>query len=151
MFFEENTIFGDNVIKENFKNENIVIEAFVVDEISQLPSAKIKEFCESGGLGEQLVQEGKLRKNTLVRLSKKDDLSRRTTVGALLLAKEKDDPLYDKLVFYRAKMKECKAKIVEKYKTKGERLAKQAQSEYLHGGKKAVLPASFMKAGGEDR
>ena len=40
---------------------------------------------------------------------------------------------------------------MQKYGHKGEKVAKAGQAEYLHGGKKAVLPKSFMKAGGEDR
>ena len=138
-------------IQESFADENVVVEAFIVDEVSHLPESKIREFCESGGLGEQLVQEGKLKNKTLVRLSKKDDLSRRTKMGALLLAKEANDPLYKKLVINRAKKKELIEKIMQKYGHKGEKVAKQAQAEYLKGGKKAILPKSFMQAGGEDR
>lgn len=146
----DNSMFGESTIAENFSDPNLLIEAVIVDEVSQLPQSKIQEFCMPGGVGEQLVQEGKLRKNTLVRLSKKDDLTRRTKMGALLLAKENDDPLYKKLVINRAKKKELVSKIMQKYGHKGERVAKQAQTQYLHGGN-AVLPKSFMKAGGEDR
>lgn len=150
IFDTNNSIFGENTIAENFSDPNLLIEAVIVDEVSQLPVSKIQEFCQPGGVGEQLVQEGKLRKKTLVRLSKKDDLTRRTKMGALMLAKENDDPLYKKLVINRAKKKELVAKIMQKYGHKGERVAKQAQVQYLHG-KNAVLPQSFMKAGGEDR
>ena len=150
MIFDNNTMFGENILEESFADPNVMAEALIVDEVSQLPVSKIQEFCAPGGVGELLVQEGKLRKKTLVRLSKKDDLTRRTKMGALMLAKEKNDILYQKLVINRAKKKELVSKIMQKYGTKGERVAKQAQSEYLHG-RNAVLPQSFMKAGGEDR
>ncbi len=150
-------IFGHGsyelTIQESFKNPNEILEMLIVDEVSQLPDEKIQEFCQPGGVGEVLVSEGKLKKKTLVRLSKKDDLSRRTKMMAMQLAKENNDPLFDKLALNRVKERELLGKIVKKYGMKGEKLAKVAQNEYLHGGhdKKAALPKSFMKAGGEDR
>ena len=84
----------NSIIAEEFRDPSMLEEVMIADEISRLPEEKIKEFCQEGGVGEQLVQEGKLRKKTLVRLSKQDDLTRRTKMGALLLAKEKKDPLY---------------------------------------------------------
>lgn len=150
IFGESTSMFGGSIIDQEFSNPDAIIEAFIVDEVSQLPDEKIQEFCQPGGVGEQLVQEGRLKNKTFVRLSKKDDLTRRTKMGALLLAKEKNDPLYKKLVINRAKKKELVAKIMQKYGHKGEKVARQAQSAYMHG-KSAVLPKSFMKAGGEDR
>ena len=141
---------NNSIINEEFKDASQLEECFIADEVSRLPEDKIKEFCEAGGVGEQLVQEGKLRKKTLVRLSKQDDLTRRTKMGALLLAKERKDPLYDKLVNNRMMKRDLVNKIMKKYGSKGQRIAKQAQSEYLHGNKSA-LPKNFMKFGGSDR
>ena len=146
--FESGT--ANSVIAEEFKDTTLLEECFIADEISRLPEDKIKEFCEAGGVGEQLVQEGKLRKKTLVRLSKQDDLTRRTKMGALLLAKEKNDPLYAKLVKNRQQKRDRVEQFMKKYGTKGQRVARQAQSEYLHGNKSAV-PKNFMKFGGADR
>lgn len=150
-------IFGhgsyEPTIQESFKDPNEILGMIIADEVSQLPDDKIQEFCQSGGVGEVLVSEGKLKKKTLVRLSMKDDVSRRTTMMAMQLAKQNKDPLFDKLALNRVKERELLGKIEKKYGVKAEKLAKQAQKEYLHGGsgKKAVLPKSFMKAGGEDR
>ena len=123
---------------------------FIADEVAHLPEEKIKEFCQPGGVGEQLVKEAKMSRKTLVRLNKQDDLTRRTKMGALLLAKEKKDPLYDKLVKNRMMKRQIVDKIMQKYGHKGKQVAKQAQAEYLHG-KKSPLPKNFMKFGGEDR
>lgn len=141
---------NNSIINEEFKDTTQLEECFIADEVSRLPEDKIKEFCEAGGVGEQLVQEGKLRKKTLVRLSKQDDLTRRTKMGALLLAKERKDPLYDKLVKNRMMKRDLVNKIMKKYGSKGQRIARQAQSEYLHSNKSA-LPKNFMKFGGSDR
>ena len=140
----------NSIINEEFNDPSHLEECFIADEISRLPEDKIKEFCEAGGVGEQLVQEGKLRKKTLVRLSKQDDLTRRTKMGALLLAKEKKDPLYAKLVKNRQQKRELVSKIMAKYGSKGQKVARQAQAEYLHGNKSAV-PKNFMRFGGADR
>lgn len=140
----------DDLIKESFKDTTQLESAFIADEVAHLPEDKINEFCKPGGVGEQLVQEGKLRKKTLVRLSKNDDLTRRTKMGALLLAKEKNDPLYAKLVKNRIQKKDLVDKIMQKYGRTGQQVAKKAQADYLHGTKSA-LPKNFQKFGGDDR
>lgn len=136
-------------IEESFQNPNAVLEMVIVDEVSQLPAEKIREFCAPGGVGETLVQEGKLRKNTLVKLNKKDDLSRRKTMMAMQVAKEKDDNLWKLLKKNRIKEKELLSKILKKYGNQGERLARKAQQQWLHG-PKPVLPKNFQKLHGED-
>ena len=139
-----------DIIREEFRDPTLLEQIFIADEVAHLPEDKIKEFCEAGGVGEQLVREGKLSKKTLVRLNKQDDLTRRTKMGALLLAKEKKDPLYDKLVKNRLMKRQLVDKIMKKYGMKGKQVAKHAQAEYLHG-KKSSLPKNFMKFGGDDR
>lgn len=140
-------------IEESFSDPGAIMEAYIVDEVSKLSDSKIQEFCEEGGVGEQLVHEGKLRRNTLVRLSKKDDLERRSSMMNIQLAKEANDPLWRKLQINRQKKRELIAAIDKKYGNKGTRLAKKAQNDFLHGGakKQGVLPKSFMRAGGDDR
>ena len=140
----------NSIIKEEFRDPSLLEQVFIADEVAHLPEEKIKEFCQPGGVGEQLVQEAKMSRKTLVRLNKQDDLTRRTKMGALLLAKEKKDPLYDKLVKNRLQKRQLVDKIMKKYGNKGKQVAKQAQAEYLHG-KKSALPKNFMKFGGEDR
>lgn len=151
IFLEEGSVQAG--IDQSFSHPERIVESFIVDEVSQLPTESIQEFCKEGGVGEQLVQEGKLRRNTLVRLSKKDDLERRSSMMNIQLAKEKNDPLWKKLVINRQKKHQLIDAIDKKYGAKGERMAKKAQNDFLHGGAKntGVLPKSFMRAGGEDR
>lgn len=145
-------MFNTGIITESvetaFADPNAIISQLIEMEVSQLPQEKIEEFCAPGGVGETLVQEGKLHKKTLVRLSKKDDLTRRQKIIALNLAKENNDPLWDKLALNRVKERELIAKIVAKYGNKSQKLAVKSQKDFLKG---AHLPASFMKAGGEER
>ena len=150
MIFDSYNNSQNNIINEEFRDPTLLEQVFIADEVAHLPEDKIHEFCQPGGVGEQLVKEAKLSKKTLVRLNKQDDLTRRTKIGALLLAKEKGDPLYDKLVKNRMQKRDIVDKIMRKYGNKGKQVAKQAQAEYLHG-KKSALPKNFMKFGGEDR
>lgn len=142
------TGFITESIENTFSDPSDIYSQLIEMEVSQLPQEKIEEFCAPGGVGEALVEAGKLRKKTLVRLSKKDDLTRRQKVIALNLARENGDPLWDKLAANRVKERDLIAKIVAKYGNKSQRLAVKSQKDFLKG---AQLPASFMKAGGEDR
>ena len=145
-------MFTHGIITESvekvFSDPDAIYSQIIEMEVSQLPDEKIQEFCAPGGVGETLVAEGKLGKRTLVRLSKKDDITRRKKMIALNLAKENNDPLWDKLALNRVKERELIAKIVAKYGNKSQKLAVQAQKDFV---KKSHLPASFMRAGGDDR
>ena len=145
-------MFSTGIITESIENvfsdPNAIISQMIEMEVSQLPQEKIEEFCAPGGVGEALVAEGKLYKKTIVRLSKKDDLSKRKKMAALNLAKQNGDPLWDKLAMNRVKERELIAKIMAKYGNKAQKVAVQAQKDFLKG---AHLPKSFMKAGGEER
>lgn len=127
-----------------------LIESYIVDDlIHNYDADTIKEFCAPGGVGEALVEAKVLGKRTLVRLSKKDDLDRRQTIAAFQMAREKNDPLWNKLVQYQAKRKEIIAQIKNKYASKSQRAAIQGQKEYIKTMRK--VPKSFMKAGGAER
>lgn len=145
-------MFSTGIITESIENifsdPNAIISQMIEMEVSQLPQEKIEEFCAPGGVGETLVAEGKLSKKTIVRLSKKDDLSKRKKMAALNLAKQNGDPLWDKLALNRVKERELIAKIMAKYGNKAQKVAVQSQKDFLKG---AHLPKSFMKAGGEER
>lgn len=145
-------MFSTGMITESIENvfsdPNAIISQMIEMEVSQLPQEKIEEFCAPGGVGETLVAEGKLSKKTIVRLSKKDDLSKRKKMAALNLAKQNGDPLWDKLALNRVKERELIAKIMTKYGNKAQKVAIQSQKDFLKG---AHLPKSFMKAGGEER
>ena len=145
-------IFSGGVITESvedvFANPDSIYEQMIMMEATSWTDEQIAEFCAPGGIGEELVSEGKISKKTIVRLSKKDDLSRRKKQMCFNLARENNDPLWDKLAANRVKERELIAKIVQKYGNKGQKLAIQSQKDFI---KKSRLPASFMKAGGNER
>ena len=141
-------VFG-NIVGEPITESELpygFLEACIVDEVSHLSDEKIQEFCQSPE-AEALVEAGIMRKKTLVRLSKKDDFSRRRTMAAFTIAREKKDPLWSKLVKNRVQERKLIGEIVKKYGGKADKIAKAGQKEYL----KQKMPLSFMRAGGADR
>lgn len=142
-------IFSQESSNMSQEELNTLVEMFLVDDLNRLSSEQLAEFCAPGGQGEALCEAKVLGKKTMVRLSKTDDLGRRTTMVAMQMAKENSDPLFDKLALNRVKEKELLQKIITKYGTKAEKKAMLAQKEYIATMKK--LPSSFMKFGGAVR
>ena len=141
-------VFG-NIVGEPITESELpygFLEACIVDEVSHLSDEKIQEFCQSPE-AQALVEAGVMRKKTLVRLSKKDDFSRRRTMAAFTIARDKKDPLWAKLVKNRVQERKLIGEIVKKYGGKADKVAKAGQKEYL----KQKMPLSFMRAGGADR
>ena len=68
-------------------------------------------------------------------------------MACLVLAKRNKDPLWTKLSLNRVKEKQLLGKIKQKYSSKGTKLAKTGQKEYL----KQKMPAGFKLFGGADR
>lgn len=123
-------------------------EAVIADMVSGLDDEALAEFCAPNGVGSVLVEAGKMRKKTLVRLGKNDDLNRRETMACLTLAKRAKDPLWDKLALNRVKEKELLGKIKKKYGSKGSKLAKAGQKDYI----KNRMPKGFNNLfGAKDR
>ncbi len=139
----------DVTISNSIKNPNELEQLIIADEAYKMSEEELREFCESGGLGEQLVMEGKLKSRTLIRLSKKDDLSRRKKMFCYQLARENKDQAWTKFALFRDKANKEEEKMFKKYGMKAERLAKVSQNQYLHGDpeKKGLL----SKFGAEDR
>ena len=149
-------IFDTGVVKptlENtFKNPQEFEQIMIADEAANMSQEELKEFCAPGGLGEHLVTEGKLRNRTLVRLSKKDDLSRRKKMAAYELAKEHNDPAWKKFVYFRQKALEMENKMAARYASTAERVAMISQKSYLRGDKEDPNKKGLEnKFGAQDR
>lgn len=136
------SLYGRSFIKESFQRdelENIDLKPFIelmaYDDISRGTSEQIKEFCNSE-IAQVLTEKQVLNKGTMMRLSKADDEKRRIVSVSYYLAKEANDPDYKKMIEYRAKWKEHKRKVLQKYSQKAKRIAVAAQKEYIKKAKK---------------
>lgn len=135
------SIFGNNnTFLESDLNRSELLESYIYDEISKLGQETIQEFVHSQQ-AQAMVEAGIIGKKTLVKLSKVDDLERRIGMAALQLAKDKSDPLFDKLVKVRVKEKELLDQINNKYINKATQVAKIGQRDYL----KNKIPVGFMR------
>lgn len=112
------------------------VELMAYDDISRDSAENIKEFCNSP-VAQVLMEKQVLSKPTMMRLSKTDDQKRRVMLTVYRLAKESNDPDYKKMIMYRDKWKEHKAKLIQKYGKKAEKIAREAQLQYIKDAKKA--------------
>ena len=73
-----------------------------------------------------LISEGGSTK--IVRLTKKKQFNRLAGRASITIAKEKDDPLYERYRRLREKMIQIKAKLVKKYRSKARMSARKTLS-----------------------
>lgn len=152
-FNESSSIMNENAV-ETVKEEGYMTEAdqdlleeqFLIEECTRMSEAELHEFLESG-LCEELLTEGKMRKNTIVLLSGRADLDRRTKMAALQMAKSNNDPLWGKIKTLRVKERELLSKVMGKYGHKAHKTAKSSQKDWIRN----RMPANFGKFGGNDR
>lgn len=144
-FFIENTYDdNDSLVDEDFDMDSFN-ETCIYMELASLPEEQRKAIAESE---EAVVLEakGKLNRKTIVRLNRADDMERRTTAAAYQLAKDANDPWWRKLVKALTLKKEAKSHIIKKYGSKGQRIAKQSQKDYLkHPAAKLLKVADLSK------
>lgn len=134
---------SNDKMDQELKNPNALLESMIFDELCHLSDDKKTEFINSNE-ATVMIEAGLINRKTLVRLSKSDDLSRRTKMAAFQLAKENDDMLWTQLVKNRMKERELISKIVNKYGSKAERSAKIGQKDFLT----KKIPLAFMRPGG---
>lgn len=120
---------------ESVANSDHILEMFIVDDVMHGTSDQIHEFVESDQ-AKILQERNVLKKPTLIRLSKKDDEKRRIKLIAYQLAKDSNDPEWTKLEKYQKLRKESIDKIMRKYGSKAQRMAKIAQKNYIKTARK---------------
>ena len=146
-------LFGNNEFERmsgELNSSRRLQEMFLVDDLMRMPSDVLKEFCQSDE-AKALVEANVLRKPTLVRLSKKDDMTRRVKIAAFEICKEEKPDLWKKLADNRVKEKKLINQIMALFKSRAIKRANAEQKEYIKTAKKIKFPASFKKAGGNDR
>ena len=130
---------------EEAANDERLLELFLIDDLLRESEDVVKEFCESAE-AQILVEKQVLNKPTLHRLSKQDDLKRRTKLVCYQLAKDAKDPEWAKLVKYQTLKKQSAKKILTKYENKAKRIAAIAQKQYIAKARKLKATAEEQKA-----
>ena len=131
--------------------EIIQQEAFDAAQYFEGGAEAIEQFMESAEMKAQLEAFGPFgmnKKNTFVRMSRGDDLRRRTHLACLLLAKNHKDPLFTKLAANRVKERSLRKQIFSKYEQKATKIARLSQRKALANKKKFNFP--FFKKKEDD-
>lgn len=121
----EGAATGDDLMDYEAYEESCAIAMLESDYTPE----EVKQFVLSEEC-EALITEGKLNRKTIMKLNKNDDLSRRRKIAAFQLAREKNDPLWTKLVANRVKERELINKIMDKYGSRAEVVAKKSQRDF---------------------
>lgn len=85
------------------------------------------------------------KKRTIVSMSKKDDLKRRARLASLIIAREKKDPLFDKLAANRVRERALRRAIFQKYEKQAYKVARVSQKKHLAEKKKFPALPFFGK------
>ena len=118
----------DNIAKEIETN----IQTAALESLTYFDGGDqaIKEFCQSEE-AQVLVESRKMSKKTFVRLGKNDDLTRRKNMACLIIAREKKDPLFNKLALNRIKERQLRQQIFKKYGNLADKIAKKSQQKHI--------------------
>lgn len=116
------------MITESFMQEYNEKVFFV--EASMLSDSERSRLLQSPEV-QAMQEKGLIGRHTMVKLSKVDDLERRTSMASIQMAKENNDPLYVQLINNRIKEKKLLNAIDKKYAGKATRVAKAAQKTYI--------------------
>lgn len=135
-FFKE----GTQVITEELRDWEAYEEGCIYLEMMDLSVDERQEMLESAEFL-ALEAKGLIGKRTIVKLKKEDDLERRETMAAFQLAKEADDPIWDKLAAVRVKERDYILKLQNKYRPRAQRVARSGQKEYI----KRIKTGQFVK------
>ena len=129
---------------EKIANSDSFLEALLVDDILHGTSKQIHSFLESE---ECRILEAKnlLKKPTMMRLSKADDEKRRIKLAVYEMAKAANDPEFAKFKKYTALRKQSIAKMMKKYGSKAEKVAKLGQKNYIKAASKSSTSTSDNK------
>lgn len=108
-----------------------VMEVLIIDElINTLTESELEEFKNSREV-EMLVESGVISKGTIVRLSKEDDLSRRTKLAAMYLARSNDDPALRKILDLKKELRRYTNELVKRYQSEAKKQAVISQKKYF--------------------
>ena len=105
-------------------------EAFFYDDHYSDSDEEKRELLENADV---LMEAKKISRRTIVKLNKNDDLTRRTSMAALQLAKDNNDTLWKKLVKNRVQERKLLGAIKKKYANKAQIVARQGQRLYVSG------------------
>lgn len=119
-------------------NLDELMEQFFYDDHYADSDEDKRALFESGEVA-LLEKKNITSRKTLVRLNKNDDITRRSTMAALQIAKQKNDALWKKLVLNRVNERKLLRAIKKKYANAAKKVAIQGQKAYLKGSNQSKM------------
>lgn len=119
----------DNITTTEMQvNMDELLEAYFFDEHYSDSDEEKRALLEDADV---LMEAKKISHKTIVKLNKNDDLTRRTGIAALQLAKDNNDPLWRGLVKNRIQERKFLAAIRKKYLRNASSLARKTQRDFI--------------------
>lgn len=126
--------------------KNKVYECMMSEDLNKMSDEARSAVLESEEF-EIIAEAKKFKKKTIVKLNAKDDLARREAQAAIIIAGERNDPLYDKLALNRVQEKKLLKMIQSKYRTQAKKAAREAQRDYVRDvNKSKVMSTKDLQA-----
>ena len=131
MLFNKTSL--DEVMQISEESNAMIAEAMISDQLTK------DEICELTSCAEacnELKDLGIVTEKTIVRLDKRAKLSRAFQTAVFTIAREKKDPLFNKLALNRVKERQLRQQIFKKYGHMADRIAKKSQVKHIKDMKK---------------
>lgn len=130
--YTESNGYRDNDGEEIEVNLEELMEQFFYDDHYNDSDEEKAELFESAEMA-LLEKKNISSKKTMIRLNKNDDITRRSTMAALQIAKDKNDILWKALTKNRIQERKLLKAIKKKYGNTAIKVAMIGQKEYLKG------------------
>jgi hypothetical protein len=131
MLFSNQDSYLDQEFAMSDEDAARLAEAYFFVETAGMPEHLRKSLLENSDIMTPLTEGGLIGKSTVIRLNKLNDMDRRITMAAMNIARDKHDPLFEKLRINRVKERELLGKITKKYLAPATKQAKKAQKIYI--------------------
>jgi hypothetical protein len=105
---------------------SLIFEQMLKD---NLTDEEKEEFINNVSEVNECIREGIITEKTIVRLDPKAKLSKRKKIAIYTIAREKDDPLFKKLLTVWRLERHLQARLTKKYGMEGTKRAKKAASQ----------------------
>jgi hypothetical protein len=107
-------IIEEHANEQGVENKDELTERIFESAVAAMDDATRKDYLESDEV-KNIVEAGVIGRKTIVRLSKKDDLSRRIKLAAFQKAKETNAPEWKALKKNRVQERRLIGKIMQRY------------------------------------
>lgn len=115
-----------NELELTAESQSLIMEAALLENLSQ---EELSAFLESHQETNAAIRDEVLLEKTIVRLDKKARLSQAQKVAVFTVAKERNDPLFKKLLTVWRLERFLEAQLFRKYQNEGLRRARQAMAK----------------------